>query len=100
MNYRISPEEMEAHSKKLSDVGDRVNTALGAGEASSHPEAFGLLGIPLMGICSAAQFMAMNVLRDAAEAALDHVKRVDAWREDVKNNEETQTAVFDGMYNE
>jgi hypothetical protein len=38
--------------------------------------------------------MAMNTLNDAAEAALDHHKRVQAWCEDVKNNEEEQTSRF------
>ena len=99
MTYRINPEEMDAHAKKLEDVGQRMNTALGAGDAASNPEAFGLLGIPLMGVCAAAQHMAMNALREASDAALDHVKRVRSWREDVQNNEDDQTALFDGIHN-
>lgn len=98
MTYRISLEEMEAHAKKLDDIGQRVNTAFGAGEAASNSEAFGLLGIPLMGICAAAQHMAMNTLREATDAAGDHVKRVHLWREDVKNNDETQADLFDGIH--
>ncbi|SDM92278.1 hypothetical protein SAMN04488074_12954 [Lentzea albidocapillata subsp. violacea] len=94
MNYRIDLAEMDAHAKRVDEIGGRIGTAIGAGNAASNPEAFGLLGIPLAALCSAAQHMAMNTLNDAAEAALDHHKRVKAWREDVKNNEEEQTSRF------
>lgn len=98
MTYRINLDEMDAHAQKLVEVGQRVNMAAAAGDAASNPEAFGLLGIPLMAICAAAQHMAVNTLREASDAALDHVERVRSWREDVQNNEENQTALFDGMH--
>ncbi|MEO6090373.1 MAG: hypothetical protein ABIQ18_45455 [Umezawaea sp.] len=98
MTYRIDPDEMAAHTKKLDDVGKQVSTALEAGHAASHPEAFGLLGIPLMGICAAAQHLAMSTLREAADASVDHVKRVHAWREHVVRNDEAQADMFDGVY--
>jgi len=94
MNYRIDIGEMDNHAKRVDEIGGRIGTAIGAGNAASNPEAFGLLGIPLAALCSAAQHMAMNTLHDAAEAALDHHNRVKAWREDVKNNEEMQTDRF------
>lgn len=81
MNYRIDLAEMDAHAKRVDEIGGRIGTAIGAGDAASNPEAFGLLGIPLAALCRAAQHMAMNTLKDAAEAALDHHKRVKAWRE-------------------
>ena len=94
MNYRIDLGEMDSHAKKVDEIGGRIGTAIGAGNAASNSEAFGLLGIPLAALCSAAQHMAMNTLNDAAEAALDHHKRVLAWRESVKDNEEMQTDRF------
>ncbi|MGW6935351.1 hypothetical protein ACWGE0_35190 [Lentzea sp. NPDC054927] len=94
MNYRIDLTEMDNHAKKVDEIGGRIGTAIGAGNAASNSEAFGLLGIPLAALCSAAQHMAMNTLNDAAEAALDHHKRVKAWRESVKDNEEMQTDRF------
>ncbi|MGW6444191.1 hypothetical protein [Lentzea sp. NPDC055074] len=94
MNYRIDLGEMESHAGRVSEIGGRINTAVGAGSASDNPEAFGLLGIPLAAICSGAQHMAMNVLKEAAQAATDHHKRVLAWREDVRNNEEMQRDRF------
>jgi hypothetical protein len=94
MNYRIDITEMDNHAKRVDEIGGRIGTAIGAGNAASNSEAFGLLGIPLAALCSAAQHMAMNTLNDAAEAALDHHKRVKAWREDVKNNEEDQADRF------
>ncbi|WP_394621182.1 hypothetical protein JNUCC0626_19445 [Lentzea sp. JNUCC 0626] len=94
MNYRIDLGEMESHAGRVNQIGARVNTAVGAGSAADNPEAFGLLGIPLAAICSGAQHRAMNVLKEAAEAATDHHKRVLAWREDVKDNEEAQRDRF------
>ena len=94
MNYRIDLTEMDNHAGRLNEIGARINTAIGAADTTSNPEAFGLLGVPLAAICSAAQFMAMNTLKDAAEAALDHHKRVTDWREDVRNLEEMQTDRF------
>jgi hypothetical protein len=94
MNYRIDLSEMDNHARRVNDIGGRIGTAIGAGNAASNSEAFGLLGIPLAALCSAAQHMAMNTLNDAAEAALDHHKRVLAWREAVKNNDEDQASRF------
>ncbi|MDX8032050.1 hypothetical protein SK803_17635 [Lentzea sp. BCCO 10_0856] len=94
MNYRIDLTEMDNHAKRVDEIGGRIGTAIGAGNAASNPEAFGLLGIPLAALCSAAQHMAMNTLNDAAEAALDHHKRVKAWRESVKENDEMQADRF------
>lgn len=94
MNYRIDLSEMDNHARRVNEIGGRIGTAIGAGNAASNPEAFGLLGIPLAALCSAAQHMAMNTLNDAAEAALDHHKRVLAWREDVHNNDAMQADRF------
>src|SRR5687768_18306861 len=96
MNYRIDIGEMDAHAKRVDEIGGRIGTAIGAGTAASNSEAFGLLGIPLAALCSAAQHMAMNTLNDAAEAALDHHKRVLAWREAGKANDEDQASRFKG----
>ena len=96
MNYRIDLSEMDNHARRVDEIGGRIGTAIGAGNASSNSEAFGLLGIPLAGLCAAAQWAAMNTLKEAADAALDHHKRVLDWREDIKNNEEMQTDRFKG----
>ena len=98
MNNSIDPEQMRAHAKKLDELGGRINTALGAADQTMHPEAFGLLGIPLAGICSAAQFAATATIRSAADAALDHVKRVDKWTEAVERNDEDQASMFGGIH--
>lgn len=99
MNYRIDLTEMDNHAGRLNEIGGRINTAMSAADTTSNPEAFGLLGIPLAALCSAAQFMAMNTLREASEAALDHHKRVLDWREDIKNVEQMQTDRFkDGSF--
>jgi hypothetical protein len=97
MNNSIDPEQMRAHAKKLDELGGRITTTLGAADQTMHPEAFGLLGIPLAGICSAAQFVATSTIRSAADAALDHVKRVDRWTEAVERNDEDQANLFGGI---
>jgi hypothetical protein len=99
MTYDIDLAEMESHATRLRDVATRVGTAVDAGRATSHPEAFGLLGIPLASICEAAQHRAMTTLREAADAAADHVTRFDGWRRHVRDNDETQSDLFDGTDN-
>lgn len=99
MTYDIDLAEMESHATRLRDVADRVTTAVDAGRATSHAEAFGLLGTPLAHLCGAAQHSAMTTLREAADAAADHVTRFDGWREHVRNHDETQSDLFDGMHN-
>ncbi|SMD20794.1 hypothetical protein [Lentzea albidocapillata] len=94
MTYRIDLGEMESHAGRVNEIGGRINTAIGAGSSAENPEAFGLLGMPLAAICFGAQHMAMNVLKEAAQAATDHHKRVLAWRDDVKDNEEMQRDRF------
>lgn len=94
MTYRIDLGEMESHAGRISEIGGRINTAVGAGSSAENSEAFGLLGIPLAAICFGAQHRAMGVLKEAAQAATDHHKRVLAWREAVRNNEEMQRDRF------
>lgn len=97
MTNTIDPEQMRAHARKLDELGGRINTALDAAGQTMHPEAFGLLGIPLAGICSGAQYLATDAIRSAADAALDHVKRVDKWTEAVVRNDEAQAGMFGGI---
>ncbi|WP_053721670.1 hypothetical protein [Saccharothrix sp. NRRL B-16348] len=99
MTYDIDLAEMESHATRLRDVAKRVGIAADAGQATSHPEAFGLLGTPLAAICGAAQHSAMTTLREAVDAAADHVTRFDGWREHVRDHDETQSEIFDGMHN-
>jgi hypothetical protein len=96
MTNSIDPEQMRAHAKKLDELGGRINTALGAADQTVHPEAFGLLGMPLAGICSGAQYLAADALRSAAEAALDHVERVTKWTDAVVRNDDDQANLFGG----
>ncbi|MFD4676491.1 hypothetical protein ACFWNN_42690 [Lentzea sp. NPDC058450] len=98
MTYRIDLVEMQAHSAKLDSVGAHVNQALGAAQTVSSPEAFGKLGFPLAALCSVAQNSAMDTLRQASDAAADHLRRFDSWRKSVEEHEQLQTDVFDGMH--
>jgi hypothetical protein len=100
MNYRIDLVEMQAHAMKLNNVGEQVNRAVSAGQTVSNMEAFGKLGFPLAAICTAAQNSALDSMRQASDAAADHVKRFDAWRRHVEENETTQADIFDGMHNQ
>lgn len=98
MTYDIDLAEMASHAAKLRDVADRVGIAADAGKTTSHPEAFGLLGTPLAAICATAQDSAMTTLRQAVDAAADHVTRFDGWREHVRANDQTQSEIFDRTY--
>lgn len=99
MNYRIDLVEMQAHAMKLNNVGEQVNRALSASQAVSNMEAFGKLGFPLAAICVAAQNSAMDTMRQASDAAVDHVKRFDGWRKFIEEHEQAQADIFDGMHN-
>lgn len=98
MNYEIDLGQMQAHAMKLDNVGEQVNRALGACQAVSNAEAFGKLGYPLALICGAAQNAAMDTMRQASDAAVDHVKRFDSWRKSVEEHEQAQKDIFDGMH--
>ena len=48
--YKVYPDEMRAHAKKVSSAGDRLGTAaFAAGQTTLHNEAFGIIGQPLAG---------------------------------------------------
>lgn len=98
MTYRIDLVEMQAHAMKLNNVGQQVNYALSAGQAVSNPEAFGKLGFPLAALCTAAQNAAMDTMRQASDAAVDHVRRFDGWRKHIEEHEQAQSDIFDGMH--
>lgn len=98
MTHSSSEAEMQAHLKKLDDVGARINTAIGAADATMNPMAFGILGAPLAGICSAAQAIATNAIKTASDSATDHYRSFAAMALDIKNHEEARAATFDGMH--
>lgn len=100
MNYRIDLVEMQAHATKLNNVGQQVNYALSAAQVVSNMEAFGKLGFPLAALCTAAQNTAMDTMRQASDAAVDHVKRFDGWRKHIEEHEQAQSDIFDGMHDQ
>ncbi|TWP52544.1 hypothetical protein FKR81_09485 [Lentzea tibetensis] len=100
MNYRIDLVEMQAHAMKLNNVDEQVNRALSAGQAVTNLDAFGKLGFPLAAICTAAQNTALDTMRQASDAAVDHVKRFDEWRRHVEEHEQAQSDIFDGMHDQ
>lgn len=79
--FDVDPDELEAHRRKLDALSGRVNMALSAAGETMHPEAFGLVGLPLAAICAITQTIASSSLSSASEASIDHVKRVQTWKE-------------------
>ncbi|GGU47029.1 type VII secretion target [Lentzea flava] len=98
MTYRIDLVEMQAHATKLNNVGQQVNYALSAAQVVSNMGAFGKLGFPLAALCTAAQNAAMDTMRQAVDASVDHVKRFDGWRKHIEEHEQAQSDIFDGMH--
>jgi hypothetical protein len=92
--FDVNTAELETHYKKLDALGGRLNSALTAAGETMHLEAFGLMGVGLAGICGLTQTIATTVIGSASEAALDHVKRVQTWKEHRDLDEEEFTQLF------
>ncbi|MFD8497933.1 hypothetical protein [Amycolatopsis sp. NPDC059657] len=92
--FVVDPDELDAHKKKLDALSGRVNMALSAAGETMHPEAFGLVGIPLAGICAITQTIASSSLSSASEASIDHVKRVQTWKEHKEMDEDEFQRLF------
>ncbi|MFD5089067.1 hypothetical protein ACFWMR_00605 [Amycolatopsis thailandensis] len=78
--FEVDPGELEAHRKKIDDFGIRMEKAGNATAATSNPEAFGLVGIPLALICGIGQAEAQSSIIAASKASLDHADRVHTWQ--------------------
>ena len=98
MNHASDEAEMKAHLGKLDDVGARINTAVTSANATMDPMAFGLLGMPLAGICAAASAIATNAIEKAADSAVAHHREFADMALHIKTNEQAQAADLDGMY--
>jgi hypothetical protein len=73
--------ELSAHAKKLDELAGRIEQANQATLQTMHPEAFGLLGIPLAAIALMGGAVASESVRSAAHGAMDHADRVREWRD-------------------
>ncbi|ANZ42216.1 hypothetical protein BBK82_46085 [Lentzea guizhouensis] len=98
MTHASSEAEMKAHLGKLDDVGSRINTAVTSANATMDPMAFGLLGMPLAGICAAAAAIATNAIEKASDTAVEHYREFADMALHIKTHEEARAATFDGMH--
>ena len=100
MTYRIDLVEMQAHAMKLNNVGQQVNYALSAGAGRVQPGGFRQARLPARSPLHRAQNAAMDTMRQASDAAVDHVRRFDAWRKHIEEHEQAQSDIFDGMHDQ
>jgi len=100
MTHASSEAEMKAHLGKLDDVGARINTAVTSANATMDPMAFGLLGMPLAGICAAAAAIATNAIEKASDSATGHYREFADMALHIKSNDEAQATTLDGTYRE
>jgi hypothetical protein len=98
MTHASSEGEMKAHLGKLDDVGARINTAVTSANATMDPMAFGLLGMPLAGICAAAAAIATNAVEKASDSAVEHYREFADMALHIKSSEEAHAAHLDGMH--
>jgi hypothetical protein len=98
MTHASSEAEMKAHLGKLDDVGARINTAVTSANATMDPMAFGLLGMPLAGICAAAAALATNAIEKASDSAVEHYREFADMALHIRSNDEAQAAHLGGMH--
>jgi hypothetical protein len=77
----INLDELGDHAKKLDELAARIEQANQATLQTMHPEAFGLLGIPLAAIALVGGVIASESVQSAAGGAVDHADRVREWRD-------------------
>jgi hypothetical protein len=92
--FEVDPGELEAHRKKIDDIGIRMNRVGSAVETTANPEAFGLVGIPLAAICGIGQVEALESIIAASKASLDHAERVHTWQKVKEWDEEDFKGLF------
>ncbi|MEU3643637.1 hypothetical protein AB0E59_09700 [Lentzea sp. NPDC034063] len=98
MNHASDEAEMKAHLGKLDDVGARINTAVTSANATMDATAFGLLGMPLAGICAGASALAANAIEKAADSAVEHYREFAGMASHIRSNEQVQASNLDGMH--
>ncbi|WP_330277448.1 hypothetical protein OG205_18330 [Lentzea sp. NBC_00516] len=98
MNHASDEAEMKAHLGKLDDIGARINTAVTSANATMDATAFGLLGMPLAGICAGASALAANAIEKAADSAVAHHREFADMALHIRTNEQARAADLDGMY--
>ncbi|MEV6906319.1 hypothetical protein [Amycolatopsis sp. NPDC051071] len=92
--FEVDPAELEAHRKKIDDLGQRVAMTGSAADAAMGDEAFGLVGIPLAAICAAVQSLAKTAIESAVEASADHADRVHTWQQKKEMQEDEFKNLF------
>lgn len=91
---RVDLDQLDQHARTLDDLSKRIEQANQATLQTMHPEAFGLLGIPLAAICLIAEGIAAETIGSAQHSAADHVDRVHEWRQRREWDEQEFTAIF------
>ncbi|SFQ97920.1 hypothetical protein SAMN04488564_101538 [Lentzea waywayandensis] len=98
MNHASDEAEMKAHLGKLDDIGARINTAVTSANATMDATAFGLLGMPLAGICAGASALAANAIEKASDSAVAHYREFADMALHIKSNEQAQATNLDGTH--
>ncbi|WP_328446769.1 hypothetical protein [Amycolatopsis sp. NBC_00438] len=87
--FAVDTHELQTHREHIEALTDRIDRCKEAAQATEHPEAFGLLGIPLAAICAVAQQVAEIAIESASTASYDHSARIQLWQQ-MKNADEAE----------
>jgi len=79
--FAVDPQELQKHRENIEAITDRIDKCKEAARATEHPEAFGLLGIPLAAICAVAQQVAEIAIESASTSSYDHSTRIQLWQQ-------------------
>jgi hypothetical protein len=79
--FAVDTQELQAHREHIEAITDRIDRCKEAARATEHPEAFGLLGIPLAAICAVAQQVAEIAIESASTASYEHSTRIQLWQQ-------------------
>ena len=79
--FAVDTQELHAHREHIEAITDRIDRCKEAARATEHPEAFGLLGLPLAAICAVAQQVAEIAIESASTASYDHSTRIRLWQQ-------------------
>lgn len=93
--FGVSPDEVRAHAKKITQVSDRLGTAgSAAGEATLNTEAFGLIGqflVPQVLMVSGTAKAAISTAEQSTEKLFQAVKST---ADDYQETDETNSTIF------
>lgn len=79
--FAVDTQELQKHREHIEAITDRLDRCKEAARATEHPEAFGLVGIPLAAICAIAQQVAEIAIESASTASYDHSTRIQLWQQ-------------------